>query len=387
MPVRPSIPSTGLPWRRARGVRLAALLVGLALVLLGPARAQAQEGATGASADSVHVVQEGETLYSIAQRYGVSVRALQTWNDLSSTQIEVGQRLRVRPPGASAPTRPDTTAAASPSDPASSAPPSDTVASPARRAQGAPRSQPVPDARTLIDGSIDPLRFGTHVVKAGDTFYSVAQRYGTSADTLFALNAQTTASLEPGTVLRLPPRFATPSHVVQEGETLFQVAGRYGVSVKTLQRVNGLDGTDVAAGRRLQIPGRRAPSPAPPGTLPDTLATGPVVKYPSTFEGRLMAGGRRYDPSTHVVSHPDLPIGTVVLLTHTATGRHAFAVVADRGPLDEAFLLDVSAAVARRLGLPADADESEAPVVLRVVEPSGEWSMAPPVADSAGATP
>lgn len=60
-----------------------------------------------------HVVAEGETLYSIAGAYGVSVRALQAENDLEDATIQPGQRLAI--PGSvatsSAPPRPDTTGA------------------------------------------------------------------------------------------------------------------------------------------------------------------------------------------------------------------------------------------------------------------------------------
>ncbi len=66
-----------------------------------------------------HTVRSGETLYSISFRYGLSVQALAAWNNLGDgTLINVGQRLRLSPPGSSsAPTpssRPSTTAAEGP---------------------------------------------------------------------------------------------------------------------------------------------------------------------------------------------------------------------------------------------------------------------------------
>ncbi len=50
---------------------------------------------TGASAVAVHQVQRGDSLDAIANRYGVSVRQLKAWNDLSSNTIHPGQRLKV----------------------------------------------------------------------------------------------------------------------------------------------------------------------------------------------------------------------------------------------------------------------------------------------------
>ena len=43
-----------------------------------------------------HTVRRGDTLYSIARRYGTSVPALQRLNGLRTTDIRIGQRLRVR---------------------------------------------------------------------------------------------------------------------------------------------------------------------------------------------------------------------------------------------------------------------------------------------------
>lgn len=43
-----------------------------------------------------HIVQRGDTLYSIARRYGVSVANLLSMNNISNpSQIEVGQRIRI----------------------------------------------------------------------------------------------------------------------------------------------------------------------------------------------------------------------------------------------------------------------------------------------------
>lgn len=50
-----------------------------------------------------HVVQPGETLYSIAWRYGLGVRELAAWNALGDgSLIHPGQRLVLRPTGAAA---------------------------------------------------------------------------------------------------------------------------------------------------------------------------------------------------------------------------------------------------------------------------------------------
>ncbi|NBB75204.1 MAG: LysM peptidoglycan-binding domain-containing protein [Bacteroidetes bacterium] len=343
-----------------RGLTILALC---ALLAAGPARGQ-----EAAQPPTTYVVKSGDTLYSIAQRFGVSVERLQRLNDLSGTTIEVGQTLVVRPPRPPAPT--DTSTADAPRVDTTT---TDTAATSARPAPSPRAAQPsieafgtvVPATQTLIDEPINRLEHGAYVVRPGDTFYSVAARFGTTGDSLFTLNGRRTDPLPPGRVLRLPPRFALPAHTVQPSDsTLYVVAAAYGVSVRALQRVNDLDGTTVAPGTRLRIPGRTAPEPAPPGALSPPDARGPVARYPAPFEGRLTASGARYDPDQLVVSHPELPFGHVVLLTNAAAGRSTFARVVDRGPIDEGMLVDVSAAVAERLGLSAGSNQ---PVALRVV--------------------
>ena len=51
-----------------------------------------------------HVVEQGETLYALAKRYGVPLPALMSWNGLGQKDVlRVGQRLIVRPPKDTAP--------------------------------------------------------------------------------------------------------------------------------------------------------------------------------------------------------------------------------------------------------------------------------------------
>lgn len=53
---------------------------------------------TGQPQDTYHFVKSGETLYSISKTFGVTVEQIRVWNSLSTNQINVGQRLKVRSP-------------------------------------------------------------------------------------------------------------------------------------------------------------------------------------------------------------------------------------------------------------------------------------------------
>lgn len=316
-------------------MRAALLVSGMLLLLaVGPSVGYSQ-----AQDDSTYTVEAGDTLYSIARQFGVSVRALMDWNDLENSNLESGQTLRIRPPQ-------DTSS--------SERPPAEPDTSP-----GA-----APDTTDLAPDTDTVPRFGHHVVEGGESFVSLALRLGTTADSLFALNDRTTEPLSPGDTLRLPSRFAPPSHMVQPGETLYSIAGEYGVSVRTLQSANDLDTTDIEPGQRLQLPERLAASIPPRGEWADPDTTGPAAVFPAPFAGRLTASGTPYDPEDFVISHPSLPYGSVVLLSTSEPPRHVFARVIDRGPPDEATFLDISEVVAAQLGLELDAIST---VALRII--------------------
>ena len=63
----------------------------------GPAMTLARINAT--PDEMVHVVERGDTLYALARLYGTTVRALQTWNRIAGSAIQVGQRLTLFPNG------------------------------------------------------------------------------------------------------------------------------------------------------------------------------------------------------------------------------------------------------------------------------------------------
>lgn len=45
--------------------------------------------------ETVHMVAKGETLYSLSKRYGVSMDMIKQWNQTSSDQLKIGQKLRI----------------------------------------------------------------------------------------------------------------------------------------------------------------------------------------------------------------------------------------------------------------------------------------------------
>lgn len=95
-----------------------------------------------------------------------------------------------------------------------------------------------------------------HVVKAGDTLFGIAQRYGVGVDALYAANElDGMPYLVVGQTLVIPTTQA--AHTVQAGETLFSIARRYGTTTSSIIALNGIADPDaLAPGVVLQIPVR-----------------------------------------------------------------------------------------------------------------------------------
>jgi LysM repeat protein len=60
-----------------------------------PAQLMADAGAPGAMGERIHTVKAGDNLTTIARRHGVSIKDIQSVNNLRTTQIRVGQKLRL----------------------------------------------------------------------------------------------------------------------------------------------------------------------------------------------------------------------------------------------------------------------------------------------------
>ena len=193
-------------------VRMSILVVVLLVALVLPVAAHAQ--------GTVHVVRYGDTLYSLARRYGTSVQAIMNTNGLRNANfIWAGQRLVI--PGGGGGT--------------SSAGGSGAV----------------------------------HVVRRGETLYSIAVRYGTSVSAIVSANGLRNANfIYSGQRLVIPGASGGTSsrgggtapsggtvHVVQRGQTVASIARYYGTSVAAITAANGLRNPSlIYVGQRLRIP-------------------------------------------------------------------------------------------------------------------------------------
>lgn len=97
----------------------------------------------------------------------------------------------------------------------------------------------------------------TYVVQPGDTLSGIAARYGTTYQTLAALNQLSNPNLiYPGQTIRIPEGGAPSAryYTIQPGDTLSGIAARFGTTVGALQRLNGItDPNLIYAGSTIRI--------------------------------------------------------------------------------------------------------------------------------------
>ena len=98
----------------------------------------------------------------------------------------------------------------------------------------------------------------TYVIQPGDTLSGIAQRYGTTYQTLAALNGITNPNLiYAGQTIRVPED-STPAaryYTIQPGDTLSEIAVKFGTTVSALQSLNGISNPNlIYAGNTIRIP-------------------------------------------------------------------------------------------------------------------------------------
>ena len=148
-----------------------------------------------------YTVESGDTLYGIANKYGISVADLKAINNLKNNNLSIGQKL-------------------------------------------------------LISGTGEKNNeeeFDTYIVKSGDNLYAIARRFGTTVDNLKDINNLSTNLLSIGQKL-LVPRVIGNTYIVKSGDNLYKIAQSSGTTVADLINLNDLTTTNLSVGQVLYLP-------------------------------------------------------------------------------------------------------------------------------------
>lgn len=141
-----------------------------------------------------YVVKKGDSLWSIAKKYNMTVDELKSINNLKSNLLSIGQRLKIK------------------------------------------------------EGNDNQ---NIYIVKKGDTLYKIANMYGTTVDNLKALNNLKNNILSIGQKLIVPSK--NKIYIVQKGDSLWSIARKYDTTVDSIKRNNNLSTNVLQIGQKLKI--------------------------------------------------------------------------------------------------------------------------------------
>lgn len=165
---------------------------------------------------TIYTVKSGDTLYKIANLYNTSVKELIELNNLSSTSLSIGQQIKV----------------------------------------------PVEEDNTTNNEYVN------YTVKKGDNLYSIATEYGVSVETIKQINNLTNNLLSIGQVLKIPTKnieIGYKEYEVKAGDSLYSIAQKFNTTVNDIVKENNLQTTILSVGQILKIPTSKTE------TLPDTI--------------------------------------------------------------------------------------------------------------------
>lgn len=155
----------------------------------------------------VYTVKKGDSLYSIARKYNITVDEIKKANNLASNLLSVGQVLSI----------------------------------------------PVKTPETNI-GTLE----NTYTVKKGDSLYSIANKFNTTVDNLKKLNNLTSNLLNIGQTLIINesnvPNQTGITYIVKKGDSLYSIAQKYNMTVDEIKKANNLTSNLLRVGQSLKIP-------------------------------------------------------------------------------------------------------------------------------------
>ncbi len=179
--------------------------------------------------NTIYVVKSGDILGSIATKNSITLEQIKDWNNLSSNNIFVGQRLVVAKNASS-------------------------------KAVTASEKETGVDKKVINSPSSTSE---TYVVKSGESLYIIATKFDMTIAALKSLNNLKSDKVAVGQKLLVSGnesktttkqvQSAPKIYTVQSGDTLWSITQKFNVSVDQLKKLNNLKSSELKVGQVLQI--------------------------------------------------------------------------------------------------------------------------------------
>ena len=161
-----------------------------------------------------YTVEAGDNLYDIAERFGTTVDKIKKDNDLKSNTLTVGTVLIIDD------------------------------------------KKKISSIEECYGPDFDVPLSSTYVVQSGDSLYSIAKKFGTTADKIKQLNNLNNNILSVGQEIVIPSVALSKVTIykVQSGDNLYDLAKKFGTSVSELKDLNNLKSDSLSINQELKVP-------------------------------------------------------------------------------------------------------------------------------------
>ncbi|MEX1010973.1 MAG: LysM peptidoglycan-binding domain-containing protein [Balneolaceae bacterium] len=271
---------------------------------------------------TLHRVEPGQTVYAISRMYGVSIAEIQQWNQIEDNILEVGQELRIY----------------------------------SEQEAGEPIELPVRENTETEEGDrgtlvSEPARANAwYTVVSGDNLHRIAIEHDMSVEELRQLNDLDSNLISVGQRLIVRQIQTTPgvSEFDEEStpqgrfvlyrltgeDTLSSLKERFKMTEEELKALNpGFSPENLSEGRQITVllpPNRTFTNPYSRGAGLEDLGQVAVRVYDEDERGSPTTSGELYNPNLLTAAHPNIALGTIIYIENPGNGRGVYVKVNDR---------------------------------------------------------
>lgn len=274
---------------------------------------------------TVHTVREGETLFAISRRYGVTIAEIEQWNDLRTNVLAPGMDLTIYSEGDFPEESGGTAERVEPSEPDEE--PRESIVAP-----GSSRSNTY------------------YTVRSGDYLNRIASEHGMTTQELRELNnleedvirvgqqlivhqVRSTPVVEEGAEESTPQgRFVT--YRVESGENLTRILDRFLMTEEELKGLNpGTDLNSLRNSQRITVllpPSRNFANPYLESSGFEDLGKVETTRYRDDQAAAPTTSGELYNPRQLTAAHANMALGSIIYVENPSTGQGTYVKVNDR---------------------------------------------------------